>query len=178
MIETPRLVLRPWRQADVAEFVRVTNTPEVMATLGGVMAPEDFAGIFARIDACQKEHGFSLWLAERRADGALLGFCGMKVANAGPIAGEVEIGWRLRADAWGQGYAREGAQACLDWAWRNLTVPRVVAITAVTNTRSWGLMERLGMTRLWDMDFEHPSLPQGHSLRPHITYAMDRPRGF
>ena len=176
MIQTERLILRPWREDDVAEFARVTNTPEVMEFLGGVKEPEAFRGSFERVTASQKKNGYCFWIVERRIDAALLGFCGLKVGNTPPIVGEIEIGWRLREDAWGQGYAREAATATLDWAWRNLDCTRVVAITAAGNSRSWGLMERLGMRRLWHMDFDHPDVPVGNKAKPHITYAIDRPR--
>jgi len=176
MIETERLILRPWREDDVAEFARVTNTPAVMEFLGGVKEPEAFRGSFERVTTSQETSGFCFWIVERRTDGALLGFCGLKVGNTPPIVGEIEIGWRLREDAWGKGYAREAAMATLAWAWRSLDCDRVVAITAAGNKRSWGLMERLGMHRLRDMDFEHPDVPAGDKAKPHITYAIERPR--
>jgi RimJ/RimL family protein N-acetyltransferase len=89
--------------------------------------------------------------------------------------GEIEIGWRLREDVWGRGYAREAAAASLNWAWRELACARIVAVTAEVNARSWGLMQRLGMRRLPDLDFDHPEFPRGHRLRRHITYALARP---
>ena len=175
MIETERLILRPWREEDVTEFARVTNTPAVMEFLGGVKEPEAFRDSYARVSASQERNGFCFWIVERRSDKALLGFCGLKVGNTPPIVGEIEIGWRLREDAWGQGYAREAAEATLAWAWRNLACARVVAITAAGNKRSWGLMERLGMLRLHELDFEHPDVPPGNKAKAHITYTIDRP---
>ena len=175
MIETERLILRPWREEDVAEFARVTNTPAVMEYLGGVQKPESLHAGFLRGRASQEKNGFCFWIVERRGDAALLGFCGLKVGNTPLIEGEIEIGWRLREDAWGHGYAREAATATLNWAWQNLSCDRVVAITARGNKRSWGLMERLGMRRLHDLDFEHPDVPVGNKARPHITYAIERP---
>ena len=97
------------------------------------------------------------------------------LANVEPLIGEIEIGWRLRHDVWGQGYAREAAEASRDWAWAKLGLPRLVSITVPANIRSWGLMERLGMERRPDMDFDHPHFPPGHRLRGHITYAAERP---
>jgi RimJ/RimL family protein N-acetyltransferase len=175
MIETPRLILRSWTEDDVPEFVRVTNTPAVMQYLGGVQTPDSFQGACARAQASQAQNGFSFWLVERRDDGALLGFCGLKIGNVGPVTGEIEIGWRLREDAWGQGYAREAASATLDWAWRHLACTRIVAVTLRENTRSWGLMERLGLCRAPELDFEHPDFPPGHICRSHIAYAIARP---
>ncbi|HEY2444330.1 MAG TPA: GNAT family N-acetyltransferase [Rhizomicrobium sp.] len=175
MIETSRLIVRPWRQADVAEFICVTNTPAVMEFLGGVQELDAIQASCARAFASQARDGFCFWIVERRADNALLGFCGLKFGNIAPITGEIEIGWRLREDAWGQGYAREAAAASLDWAWNNLPCERVVAITARGNTRSWKLMERLGMQRQPDLDFDHPHFPVGDPIRAHITYAIMRP---
>jgi len=175
VIETSRLVLRPWQEADVAEFIRTTNTSRVMEFLGGVQDPDSMLASCARAFACQAANGFCLWIVERRSDRALLGFCGLKRGTVAPIMDEIEIGWRLREDAWGQGFAREGAAASLDWAWRNLSCARVVAMTARGNTRSWGLMERLGMHRQPELDFDHPDFPPGHPARPHIVYTIPRP---
>jgi RimJ/RimL family protein N-acetyltransferase len=178
MIETPRLLIRTWREADRDAFVALCCTPEVMTHLGGTQTAEEVDAAIVRIHASQAKHGHCFWAVEHKEDGAFLGFCGLKVANdpGTPIDGEIEIGWRLRADMWGQGYAREAAEACLQWAWGKLAVDRVIAITVVGNSRSWGLMERLGMERRPDMDFDHPHFEPGHPLRPHITYVAERPR--
>ena len=101
MIETERLILRPWREEDGPEFVRVTNTPAVMAHLGGVEDPKRLIRSVARQQMLQAEHGHCFWIAERKDDQALLGFCGLKIGSVGTIDGEIEIGWRLREDAWG-----------------------------------------------------------------------------
>jgi RimJ/RimL family protein N-acetyltransferase len=174
-IETERLILRPWREADGREFVRITNTPMVMAHLGGVRDPYDWQGLVTAQQALQAEHGICFWLVERRVDGALLGFCGLEPGSVGSIEGEIEIGWRLRQDAWGQGYAKEAALASLAWGWANLVASRIRAITVPANRASWGPMERLGMTRRADLDFHHPRFPPGDPLRHHITYEMLRP---
>ena len=177
MIGTGRLILREWRDEDRDAFLAMCNSPAVMEHLGGpATAAEVDAGI-ARVRACQAENGYCFWAMERRSDGAFLGFCGLKVADdpGTPVHREVEIGWRLRADAWGRGYAREAAAAALDWGWANLDVGRIVAITVPGNGRSWRLMERLGMRRRPDLDFEHPQFEPGHPLRPHITYVAERP---
>lgn len=177
MIETERLIVRPWRDADRAPYLATCNTEAVTAHLGGPATVEDIDAALERIRASQEENGFCFWAVERRSDGAFLGYCGLKIANDGgsPIDGEIEIGWRLREDAQGQGYATEGAAACLRWAWDNLDVPRIVAITVPANERSWRVMERLGMTRRPDLDFAHPKFPPDHPLSRHVTYVKERP---
>ena len=96
-VETERLRLRTWSDADKAEFVRVTNRPAVMRWLGGVQSAESMAAGFERIDGYQRDFGHTLWAIERKADRALLGFCGLKRVNspgAGALTGDFEIGWR------------------------------------------------------------------------------------
>ena len=177
MIATERLNLRAWRADDAATFATTMNSPAVMAHLGGPVALADYEAARDRQQALQATHGHCLWIIERRADGAAIGFCGLKIAEVGPIAGDVEIGWRLREDAWGSGFAREAAMASLGWAWANLDAPRVIAMTVPANQRSWGLMARIGMVRRLDLDFGHPQFSADHPLHQHIVYAIDRPLG-
>jgi RimJ/RimL family protein N-acetyltransferase len=133
-----------------------------------------FQAFHDRVLASQQQHGFCFWIAERREDGAMLGMCGFKRGTVDPVMGAMEIGWRLRQDAWGQGYAREAAFACLDWGWRNVADDRIVAITVADNAPSRGLMERLGMRRDPRRDFDHRNLAPGDPLRPHVTYEIAR----
>jgi RimJ/RimL family protein N-acetyltransferase len=171
-IRTERLILRPWRDGDRDAAWTMAQDEEVMRYLPAL----DRAGSDAMVDrfmAMQAEHGHTFWVVERRADGAFLGMCGMAPPR-NPLV-EYEIGWRLARHAWGQGYAQEAARATLDWAWANRAMPAIVAITVAYNRASWTLMERIGMKRAVDEDFEHPSLPQGHPLRPHILYRTGDP---
>ncbi len=171
-IETERLRLRDWREEDIAPFIRHTNTEAVMRWLGGVMTEEKLAAVIReRLMRWQEERGFTFWAVERKADGELLGFCGLKLADQGgsPIEGLHEVGWRLREDAWGQGYAREAAIASIDHAFETLGAPQVVAITFPGNAASWGLMERLGMTRRPELDYDDPRFPE---LNPTIIYDI------
>jgi RimJ/RimL family protein N-acetyltransferase len=174
-IQTARLTLRDWTEADLAPFLEHTNTPEVMRWLGGVQSGEEVRRrLRARIMVWQRTRGFTFWAVERKADAALLGFCGLKIADdeGSPVEGLHEIGWRLRADAWGQGYAREAATASLDFAFAILAAPRVVALTVIGNTASWGLMERLGMVRRADLDYPGPAWAE----TPVIVYEMEKER--
>ena len=144
MIETGRLILRDWRDADAGPFLAMGNDAEVMRYLGPQQSRVDVEAAIARQRGFLRTLGYCFWALERREDGAFLGFCGLKPGPDGtPIAGEVEIGWRLRRDACGQGYAREAAEAALGWGWANTDAPMIAAITVPANRRSWGLMERL-----------------------------------
>jgi RimJ/RimL family protein N-acetyltransferase len=172
--ETERLVLRDWRDEDWDAFFRVTNTPAVMRWLGGLLDEEGQAKTRARVEGCAARNGFCFWLVERKADGALLGFCGLKRADApgSTVTGEVEVGWRLREDAWGQGYAKEAATAALDLAFDRFGAEEVVALTVADNTPSWGLMHRLGMRRREDLDYADARYDP--PWRDTVVYSIDR----
>ncbi|MDV3456677.1 GNAT family N-acetyltransferase [Sphingomonas sp. HF-S4] len=173
MIETPRLILRGWRDSDREPFHAMSQDERVMATLGPLLWRDESDALIDRVQRILDDMGYTFWAVERRSDGAFLGFCGLKPgAEETPIEGEIEIGWRLAYDHWGRGYAREAAQASLDWGWANLDVPRIAAITSVDNDRSWGLMERLGMVRAPQDDFDHPKAVE--RLRRHVTYRIAR----
>ena len=163
MIDTERLRLRQWRETDLEPFLRETNTPAVMRWLGGVRTAVQVADTIHRLATWQDERGFTFWAVERKEDRALLGFCGLKIADdeGCPVEGQYEVGWRLREDAWGQGYAKEAAMASLDFAFHRLGAPRVVALTVEGNSASSGLMERLGMVRRPDLDYDGPDWAEG-----------------
>jgi RimJ/RimL family protein N-acetyltransferase len=172
VIETDRLILRDWREADVDAFDRHTNTPNVMRWLGGVASRAELEErLRTRVMVWRAERGFTFWAVERKADGELLGFCGIKIADTpgAPVEGMYEVGWRLREDAWGQGYAKEAATASLDFAFNRLGADRVVALTFIQNEASWGLMQRLGMTRRPELDYDDPRFP---ALNPTIIYDI------
>lgn len=176
-IPTERLILRAWRDEDHAPLLALCSDPHVMEHLGPLQMAADIDAALARQRGFQRDHGHCFWAVERREDGAMLGFCGLKIGpDDTPIEQKIEIGWRLRVDAWGQGYAREAAQASIDWGWANLSDDEILAMTVLGNTRSWGLMERLGMARVHALDFDHPAVSVGDPLRPHIVYAIGRPR--
>jgi RimJ/RimL family protein N-acetyltransferase len=175
--ETERLILRNWRKKDREVYVATCNTDAVTKYLNGASTAGNIDAALARIARSQEERGFSFWAIERKSDKAFLGYCGLRICDdlEQPVHGNVEIGWRLREDAWGQGYAREAAQAALDWAWANLDADRIVSFTVPANEPSWRLMERLGMVRRPDLDFAHPGFPPDHPLSAHMTYVAERP---
>ncbi len=171
--ETARLRLREWGEGDSDHFYEVMNHEPVMRWLGGVQTPGQWRESYDRIAGFTRDFGYTLWIVERKADGEMLGFCGLKRVNApgASCSGDVEIGWRLRETAWGQGIAKEAAIASLDLAFGRFAAPHVVALTVEGNVASWNLMKRLGMTRREDLDFEDHRY--GPELNPTIVYRIE-----
>lgn len=176
MIDTERLVLRDWGEGDDGAFARHLNTPAVMHWLGGVLSPDRVDEATRRYRRWQAERGYTFWIVERRADKAWLGFCGLKRADAlgTSVPDALEIGWRFRQDAWGQGYAGEAAAASLAYAFKTLGEDRVVAVTVPGNEASWRLMLRLGMRHVPELDYGDPRYGAGKdpALDLAIVYAI------
>lgn len=169
--ETERLILRDWREEDWEPFWQATNTPAVMEWLGGICDDAKCQAVQERIASYQRDYGHTFWVVERKEDGLILGFCGLKRCNqqGGPL-GEMEVGWRLREDAWGQGYAKEAAAASLELAFERFGAERVIALTVQPNMGSWGLMKRIGMERREDLDFANSEFGDDTI----IVYAIER----
>jgi RimJ/RimL family protein N-acetyltransferase len=174
-IETERLILREWREEDVDALLDLRTDPRVMATLGPLQTRDEVVQTYLRHTAFQQTLGHCSWVIERRHVDGLIGSCGLHPGpKATPIEGRLEIGWQLAHHVWGQGYAREAALASLAWGFANLRDDSIWAITTTGNSRSWGLMERIGMARHPELDFDHPNVPDGSPLKRHITYSIRR----
>ncbi len=175
-IETERLVLREWREEDLVPLHTICNDPLVMEHLGPLQSVDQVMSTVEHQRAHQAELGHCYWALERRDVGDLIGFCGIQPQppTIPAICGSPDIGWRLASSMWGLGYACEAAKASLDWAFANLNDDHIWAVTVPGNRRSWGLMERLGMVRHPDLDFDHPNVPHDSPLKAHITYSIGR----
>ena len=125
---------------------------------------EQSDAVVGRIRTHFAVHGYGLWAVE--AEGAFAGFTGLAWSD---VTGEraLEVGWRFATAYWGRGYAAEAARAALDVGLRQ--APEVVSFTALTNTASERVMQRLGMRRVREFDNPRPDLPD--RLRRHVLYA-------
>jgi len=178
VLETPRLRLRRWRPADLDLWLAHLNTPEVRAYLGGVQSPEKVAQTLAATAREWDEQGFSFLAVERREDASFLGTSGIARIDTAcapeALRGAVQIGWQLRADRWGQGYATEAADAVLAMAFERFALPIVYAQTSERNGPSWRVMQRLGMERLANLDYDDPDYPAEDN--PTMVWALGRDR--
>lgn len=174
IVETERLVLRTIEESDAALQYRLLNTPTVMARLGGVKELHEIEERHARGMALYAKEGFSFLFMIEKSTGEMVGHCGLKRVDH-PNArnqGDHEIGWLVREDRWRRGYAEEAMRGVLEWTFERIGAPFVVALTSEANVGSWKLMEKLGMTRRPDLDFEDPSFPPED--RKTILYSLDR----
>ncbi len=143
-IDTDRLYLRPMTMRDVDDLFALHADPDVRR----------FMRAFDREEAIQRlevderdwvEHGHGLFALLASDDGRFLGRIGLKYW---PQFDEAELGWVLRREEWGHGYATEAARACAEWGFREFDYPYLTAMIRAENARSIRVAERLGMTPL------------------------------
>ena len=152
-IETERLRLRVWEEADRDYFATLNADPIVMKDLGGPLSRADSDAKLDRYLKAWGNNGYGRWLVET-ISGKFLGYCGVMPARADhPIGIHDEIGWRLIREAWGQGYATEAARAALIDVFRRVKLIEVLAYTDAQNIRSQAVMRRLGLSRDASRDF-------------------------
>jgi RimJ/RimL family protein N-acetyltransferase len=176
-LETPRLHLRAWTDDDLPAFATMNADREVMRYFPEAMSREKSDRLAKRIRDNMAKHGWGLWAVEVKTGPNLAGFVGLAVPTfKADFTPAVEIGWRLSRDCWGRGFATEGAQAVLAFAFGRLNLGELVSFTAVGNQRSRGVMERLGMIHKPAEDFEHPMIAEGSPVRRHVLYRLTQKR--
>jgi RimJ/RimL family protein N-acetyltransferase len=174
MIETQRLILRPWRESDLAPFAEQNADAEVMRFLGGPLTREDSDAYARRAQAHYAEHGFCKWAVEAPGVAPLIGGVGLSwVSFNASFTPAVEVAWRLHRRFWGKGYATEAARAAIHDGFARIGLAEIVALTTLANTPSQQVMQRLGMTA--DIEFDHPRYPSDHPLCRHVLYRMTSP---
>lgn len=172
-IETERLKLRDWCDADRAVFATMNADRDVMRYFPATQSAVESNASVDRCMARIKHDGFGFFAAELKATGEFIGFIGIqKAPDYLPCAPAIEIGWRLSPKVWGQGLAPEGAKACLTYAFDVLHTDEVISITTHTNTPSRRVMEKIGMIRDEAGDFDHPMVPEGSPIRAHVLYRI------
>ncbi len=159
-IETDRLILRPWRSIDLATFSSMHFDPEVQADQQ-VFTADEAQDKLRRYQRIFVKLGYTPWAMTDKC-GYFLGYVGMQpIALDHPLGPGVGIGWRLTREAWGKGFATEGATAALDDGFSRLGFEEVLSFTSPENLRSQAVIVRLGLQRRSDLDFLGHDTPQG-----------------
>ncbi|MGC1784013.1 MAG: GNAT family N-acetyltransferase [Acidobacteriaceae bacterium] len=167
--------MRPWRDSDLAPFAKMNADPRVRRFFSSLLTHKESDASVEHFRQSYEREGFCFFAAELRATEEFIGFIGIERMSF-PLPrvprGAVEIGWRLTPEVWGHGLATEGARAVLEFAFRKVRLPEVVAIAVPANLPSRRVMEKLGMTHDPRDDFDHPKLADGHPLQRHVLYRV------
>lgn len=172
-LRTKRLLLRPWRDADLPAYAALNADPEVRRWFHNTLSREESDAQAGRLQAHIAAHSFGFWAVEAPGTAPFIGFVGLQhVSAAVPFAPAVEIGWRLARAHWGQGFAAEAARAALAHGFGPLGLGEIVAFTVPGNAASRRVMERIGMRHDPAGDFDYPTIPEGHPFRRHVLYRI------
>ncbi len=174
-IGTKRLMMRRWRDADREPFAALNADAETMRYFPSPLSRAASDALIDVIESRFAQRGFGLWALEIAATGEFIGFTGLNgpMPDGIPGAGGVEIGWRLARHAWHRGYATEAARAALDVAFNGAALAEIWSFTAALNEPSQAVMRRIGLTEF--ARFDHPRIPVGHPLRPHVMFHLANP---
>lgn len=180
ILETERLLLRPFTEADKAPYAAINADPEAMQYFDAPFSRERSDASVQRANDGLRANGFHFMATELKATKTFIGILGIAKINDQTRAvlrgaPEVEIGWRLDRSYWGKGLAPEGALACLEYGWDKLNLKEIVALTTTANTPSRRVMEKIGMHYDAHADFNHPELPDDCPVRPHVLYRIKNP---
>jgi len=173
-LRTERLLLRQWRDEDLAPFAKLNADAEVMRYFPAPLSRLESDALARREQARIASRGWGLW-AVGQTDGApFIGFVGFaQTPFEADFTPAVEIGWRLASEAWGQGYASEAARAVLAYGFTTIGLDQVVSFTARSNLRSQRVMERIGMVRDPADDFDREAISDPE-LRSHVLFRVSR----
>ena len=172
-IRTDRLLMRRWRDSDREPFAALNGDAETMKFFPETLDRAASDALADRIEARFEQQGYGLWALEIADTGQFIGFAGLNpIPDGVPGSGGTEIGWRLARQAWHHGYATEAARAAVTVAFDGAGLPEIWSFTSVLNEPSAAVMRRIGMTEV--SRFDHPRIPAGHPLRPHVLYHLRR----
>jgi RimJ/RimL family protein N-acetyltransferase len=177
-LETSRLMLRRFTEADVDNLASLHGDPEVMRYIDdarpvprAVVADEELPAILREYG--ELPDGFGRFAAVQRSTGDFVGAFSLRPANSVGLDGGTELGYRLLRAHWGHGYATEGARALVDSAFADLGVDRVVATTMTVNVGSRRVLEKAGLRLVRTFFAEWPEYIPG-AEHGDVEYALAR----
>jgi RimJ/RimL family protein N-acetyltransferase len=174
-IKTERLLLRPWKEDDLASFAKLNADPRVMEQFPSIFTREESDQLMYNSSLHIEKYGYGKWAVILIETNEFIGRIGLENTDfSAHFTPAVEIGWRLAFDHWGKGYATEGAKAALQYGFDTVNLSEIVSFTTIQNTRSRHIMEKIGMHHDPKDDFDHPKLPDGHLLKRHVLYRLER----
>lgn len=174
-IETPRLILRHWKEVDHEHYVQLSADKKVMEYFPSVLSRDESLEQIKRITTHIDEYGYGLLAVERKDNSEFIGYTGLSHPGfESDFTPCVEIGWRLSKPNWNYGFATEAAKACLEYGLGTLKLGEIYSWTSVHNTRSEQVMIKIGMEK--QGFFEHPLINDGHILKSHVIYKRNSTR--
>lgn len=173
IFESERLNFRLWKEGDKSAFAEMNSDLKVMEFFPKALTENESDLLYQSINDKMEEKNFGLWAVEIKKEKEFIGFIGFNIPNfESDFTPCIEIGWRLKKEAWGRGYATEGARECLAYGFAILNFPEVFSFTSSLNTPSENIMKKIGMQKVGE--FKHPNLPDTSPLKKHLLYKITK----
>jgi RimJ/RimL family protein N-acetyltransferase len=167
-------MLRQWKKSDFEPFAEMNADVDVMRFFLARQTRDESLEMFNRVRMAIEQRGWGVWAVE--VEGQFAGMVGLNVPRWQlPFSPCTEVLWRLRKEFWGRGIGYHAANQAMEYGFSKAGLSEIVAFTTPPNLRSIRLMERLGLVRDHQGDFDHPAVPDGHPLRRHILFRKKRP---
>jgi RimJ/RimL family protein N-acetyltransferase len=171
LFTSERLGFRNWLSKDITGMTAISADPAVMRYFPAPATPEQTVSFIERMKIMLRDKGYCYFAVDELKANQFIGFIGMYYQTfESPFTPAVDIGWRLAKAFWGKGFATEGAKRCLEYAFKDLQIPALIATAPQVNKPSIHVMEKIGMHKL--MDFKHPRLKGFDHLEHCVCYAI------
>ena len=172
LFKSKRLGFRNWNESDIIPFTLLNKDPEVMKFFPNTLTHLEVKSFIEKNNAHYNTYGYNLYAVDTIEDELFIGFIGFFQVNFNAFFTPcIEIGWRLKKEAWNKGYATEGAQRCLSHGFNVLGFNEIYSFTAINNVKSERVMQKIDMKKLGY--FQHPKLEHGHPLKKHVVYKIE-----
>jgi len=171
LFETERLAFRNWTTNDFHGMHKVSSDPEVMKYFPSIKTEEETKTFIKTMRSQFEEHGYCYFPTILKSSNEVIGFIGLAYQTfEAPFNPATDIGWRLAKKHWGNGYATEGAKACLQYAFNTLDIQNIVSIASIVNEPSINVMKKIGMKH--EYDFEHSLLHAHPDIKMCSLYSI------
>jgi len=166
-----RLGFRQWRTDDLEEFAKLNADEAVMEHFPSTLSESEVVEFIVKLKEHYETNGFTYYATEILETNEFIGMIGLAsqkyVTDYTPA---IDIGWRLKQSAWGKGYATEGAKRCLEYAFNDLGIEKVISVCVTQNFKSEKVMKKIGMTKIGS--FDHPEMKDNPGYERHHCYEI------
>ena len=171
IFRSERLGFRNWSKDDLSEFSEINSDLEVMEHFPKPLSEQETAEFIVRLQNHYNKNGYNYFATEVLKTGELIGFIGLAYQDYDTAFNPAtDVGWRLKKSAWGKGYATEGARRCLEYAFKDLKLERVISTCTLNNAKSENVMKKIGMIRKGE--FYHPKLKDYPAYEKCVWYEI------
>lgn len=172
LFKSKRLGFRNWVKEDLEEFAKINADSNVMEYFPSTLSKQESAEFLERLQKHFTIKGYTYFATELLHNGEFIGFIGLAYQTyETDFTPATDIGWRLKKEVWGNGYATEGAKRCLEFAFCEVGLDKVVAICTVNNNNSEKVMQKIGMAK--QGEFKHPKLSEYPEFEYCVCYEIE-----